>query len=143
MKNSVLILFFLASSIFSIAQNANQVYRKADSLYAAKDFKGAAVAYDEGIKLQGAATGFNRYIAAASSWTMANSPDSAFHVLEPLSKNDKLTQSDLKNIESAKELAPLRSDKRWKTLFATAQKQADANTYPQEELVYGRKDGMG
>ena len=143
MKNSVLILFFLASSIFSIAQNANQVYRKADSLYAAKDFKGAAVAYDEGIKLQGAATGFNRYIAAASSWTMANSPDSAFHLLEPLSKNDKLTQSDLKNIESAEELAPLRSDKRWKTLFATAQKQADANTYPQEEFVYGRKDGMG
>ena len=49
----------------------------------------------------------------------------------------------IKNIESAKDLAALRSDKRWKPLLAIAQKQADANTYPQEEFVYGRKDGMG
>ena len=74
---------------------------------------------------------------------MANSPDSAFYVLDILSKNDKLTQSDYKNIESAKDLAALQSDKRWKPLLATIQKQADANTYPQEEFVYGRKDGMG
>src|SRR5678816_1437416 len=112
MKNSLLIVFFFLSSIFSIAQNPNQVYRKADSLYAAKDFKSAAVAYNEGIKSQGAAAGFNRYISAASSWSMANSPDSAFYVLDILSKNTKLTQSDYKNIESAKELAALQSDKR-------------------------------
>ena len=143
MKINVLILFFFLPSIFSIAQNPNQVYRKADSLYTAKDFKNAAFAYNEGIKLQGAAAGFNRYISTASSWAMANSPDSAFYVLDMLSKNDKLTQSDYKNIETAKDLEALRSDKRWKPLLAAVQKQADANTYPQEEFVYGRKDGMG
>ena len=42
-----------------------------------------------------------------------------------------------------KNLEPLHSDKRWKQLLAAVQKQADANTYPQEEFVYGRKDGMG
>src|SRR4030095_16663239 len=98
MKNIISILFFSLSSFFSIAQNVNQLYRKADSLYAAKEFKNAAIAYNEGIKLQGAAAGFNRYISAASSWTLANSSDSAFYVLDILSKNDKLTQTDYKNI---------------------------------------------
>ena len=143
MKYSTFIILCILTTFFSIAQNPNQVYRKADSLYAAKDFKSAAIAYNEGINSQGAAAGFNRYISAASSWTMSSSPDSAFYVLDMLSKNVKLTQSDYKNIESSKDLAALRSDKRWKPLLATVQKHADANTYPQEEIVYGRKDGMG
>jgi len=143
MKNSLVMFFFFLSSLFSIAQNANQFYRKADSLYAAKEFKSSAISYNEGIKLQGVTAGFNRYISSASSWTMANVSDSAFYVLNILSQNEKLTQSDYKNIESAKELEPLHSDKRWKQLLAAVQKQADANTYPQEEFVYGRKDGMG
>src|SRR6187402_3469635 len=105
MKNIILILCCFLAIQFSMAQNPNQVYRKADSLYAAKDFKSAAIAYNEGIKLQGVAAGFNRYISAASSWSMANSPDSAFYVLDMLSKNAKLTQSDYKNIESANDLA--------------------------------------
>ena len=143
MKNTILILLCILTSFFSIAQNPNLVYRKADSFYAAKDFKNAAVGYNDGIKLQGAAAGFTRYVSAAASWSMANWPDSAFYILDKLSKNDRLTQSDYKSIESSKDLAALRSDKRWKPLLATVQKQADANTYPQEEFVYGRKDGMG
>lgn len=143
MRNIILILLCILTTLFSIAQNANQFYRKADSLYNTKDFKNAAVAYNEGIKSQGATAGFNRYITAASSWTLAHTPDSAFSVLNILSQNDKLTQSDYKNIESAKELEALHPDKRWKSLLAAVQKQAAANTYPQEEFVYGRKDGMG
>jgi len=143
MKNTTLIIFCTLTTFFSIAQNANQFYRKADSLYIIKDFKNSAIAYNEGIRLQGTTTGFIRYLSAASSWILANTPDSAFYLLNILSQNDKLTQSDYKNIESAKELAALQSDKRWKQLLAAVQKQADANTYPQEEFVYGRKDGMG
>ena len=143
MKNTIFILLCLLTSLFAIAQNANQLYRKADSLYNLKDFKSAAIAYNDGIKLQGTATGFNRYLSAASSWAMTNSPDSAFYVLDILSKNDKLTQSDYKNIAGAKELEALQSDKRWKPLLAAVQKKAEGNTYPQEEIVYGRKDGMG
>ena len=143
MKNTILILFCILLTFFSVAQNANQLYRKADSLYNLKDFKSAAIAYHDGINLQGTATGFNRYLSAASSWAMANSPDSAFYVLDILSKNDKLTQSDYKNIAGAKELEVLQSDKRWKPLLAAVQKKAEGNTYPQEEIVYGRKDGMG
>jgi len=143
MKYIILILLCILTTQFSFAQNANQFYRRADSLYNIKDFKNSAIAYNEGIRLQGTTTGFIRYLSAASSWILANTPDSAFYLLNILSQNDKLTQSDYKNIESAKELAALQSDKRWKQLLAAVQKQADANTYPQEEFVYGRKDGMG
>jgi len=143
MKNIILILFCFLTIQFSMGQNAAGLYRKADSLYNSKDFKTAAITYNEGIKLQGAAAGFNRYLSAASSWTLANLPDSAFYILDILSKNEKLTQSDYKNIESAKDLTALQSDKRWKPLLATVQKQAEGNTYLQEEFVYGRKDGMG
>ena len=143
MKNIILILFCFLTIQFSMGQNAAGLYRKADSLYNSKDFKTAAITYNEGIKLQGAAAGFNRYLSAASSWTLANLPDSAFYILDMLSKNEKLTQSDYKNIESAKDLTALQSDKRWKPLLATVQKQAEGNTYLQEEFVYGRKDGMG
>ena len=143
MKYIILIVLCILTTQFSFAQNANQFYRRADSLYNIKDFKNSAIAYNEGIRLQGTTTGFNRYLSAASSWILANTPDSAFYLLNILSQNDKLTQSDYKNIESAKELAALQSDKRWKQLLAAVQKQADANTYPQEEFVYGRKDGMG
>jgi acetyl esterase/lipase len=143
MKNAILLLVCFLATFFSMAQNANQLYRKADSLYAAKDFKNAAIAYNEGIKLQGTITGFNRYFSAASSYTLAHSPESAFSVLNMLSKNEKLTQSDYKNLENAKDLAALQSNKRWKPLLAIIQKQAEGNTYAQEEFVYGRKDGMG
>src|SRR6186713_3308753 len=143
MKYPILLLLSILITFFSIAQNANQFYRKADSLYNIKDFKNSAIAYNGGIRLQGATTGFNRYLSAGSSWILANTPDSAFYLLDLLAQNDKLTQSDYKNIESAKELVALRSDKRWKQLLAAVQKQVDANTYPQEEFVYGRKDGMG
>ena len=143
MKYSSLTLLSILITFFSIAQNANQFYRKADSLYVAKEFKSSAIAYNEGIKLQGATAGFNRYISSAASWAMAKVSDSAFYVLNMLSKNEKLTQSDYKNIDSAKELESLHSDKRWKQFLAAVQKQADANAYPQEEFVYGRKDGMG
>jgi acetyl esterase/lipase len=143
MKNTILILLCLLTTFFSMAQNANSLYRKADSLYNLKNFKGAAIAYEEGIKLQGAAAGLNRYLSAASSWTLANLPDSAFYNLDMLSKNDKLIQSDYNNVAGAKELSVLQSDKRWKIILATMQKQAEPNTYPQEEFVYGRKDGMG
>ena len=143
MKNTIIILLCLLTSLFAISQNANQLYRKADSLYNLKDFKNAAILYNDGIELQGSTTPFNRYLSAASSWALANSPDSAFYVLDILSKNEKLTQTDYSNIETAKDLAPLRSDKRWKPLLASVQKKAESNTYPQEEMVYGRKDGMG
>ena len=143
MKNAILILLCFLTSLFSISQNANQLYRKADSLYNLKDFKNAAILYNDGIELQGSTTPFNRYLSAASSWALANSPDSAFHVLDILSKNEKLTQTDYINIETAKDLSLLRSDKRWKPLLASVQKKAESNAYPQEEMVYGRKDGMG
>jgi acetyl esterase/lipase len=143
MKNIILLFLFIPSSFSLLAQNPNQVYRKADSLYATKDFKNAAFAYNEGIKLQGATAGFNRYISVASSWTLANSPDSAFSTLDKISKNDKLTQSDYQSIVNTKDLTALQSDHRWKPLLVAIQKKAESNTYPQEEFVYGRKDGMG
>src|SRR5204862_7151027 len=98
MKDTILIFFSILTALFSIAQNPNQFYKKADSLYALKNFKNSGIAYNEGIRFQGATTGFNRYLSAASSWILANTYDSAFYVLNLLAQNDKLTQSDYKNI---------------------------------------------
>jgi hypothetical protein len=49
-----------------------------------------------------------------------------------------LTQSDYKNIESAKELAALHQTNAGSN-YAAVQKQADANTYPQENLFMEEK----
>jgi len=143
MKNIILILLCFLTTQFAIGQSAERIYRNADSLFNSKDFKSSAAFYTEGIRLQGPFTGFNRYLSAAISWTQVDLADSAFYILEMLSKNDFLIQSDYKNIESAKELSPLHTDKRWKESLAAIEKKAESNTYPQEEIVYGRKDGMG
>lgn len=126
---------------YSIAQNAMVLNRKADSLYNLKDYSGAAAAYTELIKR--GTTDPGTYIKGASASAMANSPDSAFKLLDVLSQNDKLVGSDYKNLVAAKDLSVLKSDKRWNTVEENFKKRVDANSFPQQELVYGKKDGMG
>jgi hypothetical protein len=69
-------------------------------------------------------------------------PDSAFKLLEIISQNEKLVKSDYNNLINAKDLASLHTDKRW-PLSRNFKEKSEANSFPEEELVYGRKDGMG
>ncbi len=137
---SILLISFLAFH-YSMAQNSMALYRKADSLYNLKEFSGAASAYTDVIKLGSTDPGI--YIKGASAWTMANSPDKAFELLDAASQNNKLVGSDYNNLMAARDLTGLKSDKRWKTVEQNFKQRVEANSFPQQELVYGRKDGMG
>lgn len=143
MIKAVLLLVCLGSFHYSIGQNAAGYYRKADSLYKLKDYTGAAVAYTEGIKRVGGNADVNRYLRAASAWTSANNADSAFRLLDAISQNNKLVQSDYNSLVNASELSTLHNDRRWKTVENNFRQRTEANSFPQQELVYGRKDGMG
>jgi acetyl esterase/lipase len=143
MKNTFLLLICIVCYHYSIGQNAPAFYRKADSLYKSKDYAGAAVAYTEGIRRVGGNADVNRYLTAASAWTLANKADSAFTLLDAISRNNKLVKSDYNSLVNAKELLPLHNDKRWKTVESNFKQRSEANSFPQQELVYGKKDGMG
>ncbi|HLO82717.1 MAG TPA: alpha/beta hydrolase [Chitinophagaceae bacterium] len=141
MKRISLLLICALAFQYSIAQNAGVLYRKADSLYNLKDYSGAAATYTELIKR--GSTDPAIYIKGASASAMANSPDSAFKLLDAVSQNNKLVGSDYNNLVAAKDLSALKSDKRWKAMEENFKKRVEANSFPQQELVYGRKDGMG
>lgn len=143
MKSILLILLSFTTTAFTIAQNAETHYKKADSLYQLKEFKSAALAYAAGIKLEGNNAELRRYKSAASSSSLTGLPDSAFHLLNSMAKMDKLSKLDLWQIENGVDYAAMRSDKRWQPVLGNLRKQAEANSYTQEEFVYGRKDGMG
>jgi acetyl esterase/lipase len=143
MKNVILLLFCLSSFQFSTGQNASVYYRKADSLYKSKDYTGAAVAYTAGIRRFGGNADINRYLGVASAWALANNADSAFKMLDIISQNDKLVRTDYNNLINSKELSTLHDDKRWKAIENNFKQRSEANTFPLQELVYGKKDGMG
>jgi len=128
---------------FSIAQDAAGLYKSGDSLYKLKDYKNSALAYSAGIKMQGKETAMARYRTAAASWALANTPDSSFYLLGIVAKSDKISKTDLQQIEAGVDYSALRTDKRWQPLLDQMRKQAEKNGYPQEEFIYGRKDGMG
>lgn len=126
---------------FSAAQNASALYKKADSLYAVKDFKNSATAYAAGIKMQGTDADVGMYWNAASAWSLANFPDSAFYLLSMIAKSNKVSQGDAKAIQGDKDFTALHTDKRWKPSMDKIMTRATTN-YTLEELIYGRKDGI-
>ena len=143
MRNLTLLLCGFLFTQLSFGQNADNLYKTGDSLYKAKDYKNAAIAFDAGINKQNNNAAISRYRAAAGSWAMANVPDSAFHLLSIVARSDKLSKIDLQQIEYGIDYSSLRTDKRWNKVLDNIRKQAEKNGYPQQEFIYGRKDGMG
>ncbi len=142
MRNFIFCFCNLLLAQLSFGQNAGDPYKLADSLYKAKDYKNAATAYNAVISMQNNNAAISRYRVAAGSWAMANVPDSAFYLLESISKSGKLTKVDLQRIEYGADYAPIQKDKRWEKILDNIRKQAEKNSYPQEEFIYGRKDGI-
>ena len=141
MKNTIVLLLSLTSALFTFGQNAEALYRKADSLYTLKEFTHAAVAYSDAIKI-GNNTPVRIYRAGAASWAMASKPDSAFKLLSIITTSGKTTNFDVYQIENGVHYSGLHTDKRWKPLIEALRKQGEKNSFRQEECIYGRKDGI-
>lgn len=139
-------IFFLVCILFSahslFAQTANDLYKKGDSLYKLKDYKNAAIAYTDGIRLEGKAAAINRYSSLAARWAIAGEADSAFYYLSIIAQSDKVNKVQARSIEYDVDLIPVKKDNRWQPVISKIQKQAETNGYPQEEFIYGRKDGI-
>lgn len=136
------LLLCLGATLSSISQNANEFYRKADSLFKVKDYRGAAVFYANGIRSEGQQVAVGRYRSTASAWALAGEKDSAFHYLDMISTSGKVNKVIARNIEFGEEFIFLNKDKRWLPGIDRINKQAELNGYPQDEFIYGRKDGM-
>ncbi len=137
-----LLIICLATTTIAIGQTPQALYRKADSLYRVKDYSNAAIAYAAGIKIQGDNATMTRYRSAISSWAQANIADSAFQLLDIVSASPKIFKADLQQFEYAPVYSSLRTDKRWEKSIKKIREQTDKNSFPQEEFIYGRKDGM-
>jgi acetyl esterase/lipase len=138
-------IFFLFSILLSanslFAQNATHLYKTGDSLYKAKDYRNAAIAYAEGIRMEGKAADIDRYWKAASRWALAGEADSVFHFLNMLTKSATVSQGDVSGMEADKDFKSVQTDKRWRPVMDKIMAQGMVN-YKIDELIYGRKDGV-
>jgi acetyl esterase/lipase len=132
---------FITVSVF--AQDAAELYRKADTLFRQKDYTNSAMITANGIRAEGQSANVGRYRFAAAAWSLAGNADSAFHNLNLIAVSDKANKVVARNIEYGEDFIPVNKDKRWQPVVAKIKKQADINGYPQEEFIYGRKDGIG
>ena len=142
MKNFILFLCLSLFIQFSYSQSAADLYKNADTLYKYKDYKKAAIAYGDGIRAEGQTASIGRYSSTAAAWAMAAEIDSAFYYLNTISRSGKTNKVIARNVEFGLEFISLNKDKRWQPMVDKIKKQAETNGYPQEEFIYGRKDGI-
>lgn len=143
MRNFLLLFLIFSFAQFSFGQNAGKLYTKGDSLYNAKNYKNAAIAYGEGLRTEGKGAGIDRHLLLASYWSMAGEVDSAFYYLQVINESDKVNRVHAKNMENNVDFFALKNDNRWQQVFSKVKIQAEKNGFLQEEFIYGRKDGIG
>jgi acetyl esterase/lipase len=87
-------------------------------------------------------------IDAASGWAIFNK-DSAYSKLYMVANSKTLSFGSYNSIRTGSLLTSLHNDNRWQPLMETLYKNAERtfstpqdSTYTQEEIIYGRKDGM-
>lgn len=143
MRNFILLLCNFLLIQISFGQNAADRYKTGDSLYKVKDYKNSAIAYADGIRMEGKTAAIGRYRSGAAAWSLAGEADSAFQYLSMISSSDKVNKVVARSIEYGEDFISLNKDNRWQPAIDKIQKQAETNGYPQEEFIYGRKDGIG
>jgi hypothetical protein len=111
------------------AQNNPQEYakliKKADSLYFAKNYKGAGLMFSSAFKANGGRALVDDRYNAACTWALANYPDSAFFNLNFIT----ITYNDYDHLTTDPDLTSLHTDKRWQSLVEQVKKnkaKADA-----------------
>jgi len=127
----------------SFTQTATELFNKGDSLYGAKDYKNAALNYASAIRTKGKDAMVFRYSYCSAMWSLAGEPDSAFYYLNLVAGSDQVSLGDANGIKNDNDLASIKKDKRWQRIVDRITEQATKNSFPQEEFIYGRKDGMG
>lgn len=135
-----LIIFLLIGKIV-VAQTADEWFVKANVLYKDKKYTNAAAAYTEGIKLQGKEPNVDAVVRGASSWALSNVADSAFYLLNLLTKSTTVSQGDSYFLKVNKDFLSIQYDDRWNPLTKKIESKAASN-YPIKEIIYGRKDGL-
>ena len=152
MKKIHLFIAFFLSACFCTGQTANLFQKKGDSLYKLKEYKNAAIAFSAASRLMNAGQSgllFRTRLSAARCWSLSNDPDSAFAQIDSISLLRPFVYNSLITIMNEKDLVPLHKDQRWekmtKKLFDSVTKETRYpldSTYTQQEIIYGRKDGM-
>lgn len=141
MKNILLHIGCSLTLIGSFAQSPEQLYKKGDSLYRAKDYKNSAASYSAAIRMQGKDIDLSNVWRAASRWAAAGDADSSFYFLDILSRSKDVSIGDVNGIEADKDFNAVKTDKRWAGIMDKMMTRAASN-YKVEELIYGRKDGI-
>jgi len=130
MKKVSFILYYVFAVHISIAQDATQLFKNADSLYKIKEYKNSAVAYNAGIQMQGKNAAVARFVSSAGSWALAKMPDSALYLLGIIAQSDKVSKTNLQQIEYGPDFTSLHADKRWQTVLERIRRQAEKNGFP-------------
>jgi tetratricopeptide (TPR) repeat protein len=116
MKKNLFTICCLLVTCFSFGQwdakKYNEFWDKGDSLYKAKEYKNAAIAYSSALVVSADNISLWESWMTARSWCMANYYDSAFYSLN-LATPKNVTFSSLGDILTDKLLNPLYNDKRW------------------------------
>jgi len=124
------------------AQNSEFLFSTADSLLKIKEYKHSAEKYLEGIKNEGSKTDLRRFRSALLASVKSGEMEQTFQILKTLSTSDKITKFELYNLENSLDYNGFRSNPKWNSILDEIRKQAALNSYAQEELIYGRKDGL-
>jgi hypothetical protein len=121
MKKAILIYLFFFSFLDVFPQTGNAGYDslvvKANSLYAAKQYKAAAHAYISAFQNLGGKALVEDRLHAAQAWSLAGYADSALYHLEYLVKKGKLRQRE--PVESDTSFRSLQTSVRWEKLLDT------------------------
>lgn len=158
MKSNLLWLSVFAFQLSFSQSNPNQYYRikrEVDLLFSAKAYKEAAEKLNYAIRLTGQQATNEDRIYSATSWALANEPDSAFYQLDAVANSGKYVNFDITGSPSFRSL---HNDKRWQT-FVDRIKRFDlpllcTHTYePSSPIViifsldkkstYLKSDGLG
>ena len=152
MRNIISMLVAILIGGSCVGQTVGELQKNADSLYKRQEYRAAAVAYSSASRLMDRDQSwplFRLQMLAARSWSLSKIPDSAFMMLDSLSNSRSLVYNSLVTLINEKDLDPLRADLRWEKLTArifemvTKETRVPLNSsYTQEEIIYGRKDGM-
>ncbi|MBK5284318.1 MAG: hypothetical protein JJE25_02860 [Bacteroidia bacterium] len=127
MKHTLLILFYVILTQSAIGQSLsndyNNLIRKAEAFYAAKDYNSSAFAYSDAFKSSGWMGTMNDRYNAACSWAMAGYSDSAFFNLERIAI--KANYSAYGHVTVDTDLNSLHNDKRWEPLLGLIKSNKD------------------
>lgn len=119
MKKSITWLFCVITTQMLFGQTIHAEYKnlikQADSLFQVKDYYRSAVMYSAAFKNLGWRGTVNDRYNAARSWTLANTPDSAFFCLDRIVK--RAGYPDYEKITTEKDFSLLYTDNRWQPLL--------------------------